>query len=89
VRFYGLAPRVRTLAVSPRYNLDVLYTSANNVATHRTEIELTQRQLTTLPKNPEGQEVLFLFDQAGWQAICHTATEWHFRTAGCAKRAST
>jgi ABC-type phosphate/phosphonate transport system substrate-binding protein len=65
-RFYGLQGRVRTLAISPRYNVDVLYTSENNVATHRTEIELTQRQLTTLAKNPEGQEVLFFFDEEGW-----------------------
>jgi ABC-type phosphate/phosphonate transport system substrate-binding protein len=65
-RFYGLDQRVRTLAVSPRYNLDVLYTSENNVATHQTQIELTQRQLTTLTKNPEGQEILFFFDEAGW-----------------------
>lgn len=66
-RFYGLERRVRSLAVSPRYNVDVLVTSVNNVATHRTEIELTQRQLATLGKNPEGQEVLFFFDEAGWQ----------------------
>jgi ABC-type amino acid transport substrate-binding protein len=65
-RFYGVGSKLRTLAVSPRYNMDVLYTSVNNLATHRTEIELTQRQLNTLGKNPEGQEVLFLFDQAGW-----------------------
>lgn len=65
-RFYGLGERIRTLAVSPRYNIDVLYTSANNVATHRTEIELTQRQINTLAKNPEGQEVLFFFDEQGW-----------------------
>ena len=65
-RFYGLEQRVRTLAVSPRYNIDVLYTSANNVATHRTQIELTQRQLTTLAKDAEGQEVLFFFDEQGW-----------------------
>lgn len=66
-RFYGLGRRIRRLAVSPRYNLDVLVTSLNNVATHRTEIELTQRQLATLRKNPEGQEVLFFFDEYGWQ----------------------
>lgn len=66
-RFYGVDRRLRTLAVSPRYNLDVLVTSLNNVATHRTEIELTQRQLATLRKNPEGQEVLFFFDEHGWQ----------------------
>jgi ABC-type phosphate/phosphonate transport system substrate-binding protein len=65
-RFYGLAGRIRTVAISPRYNVDVLYTSENNVATHRTEIELTQRQLNTLAKNPEGQEVLFFFDEEGW-----------------------
>jgi len=65
-RVYGLDQRVQTLAVSPRYNLDVLYTSLNNVATHRTEIELTQRQLTTLRKDPEGQEVLFFFDENSW-----------------------
>jgi hypothetical protein len=66
-RVYGLDQRMRSLAVSPRYNLDVLVTSLNNVATHRTEIELTQRQLATLRKNAEGQEVLFFFDQEGWQ----------------------
>lgn len=66
-RFYGLGDRVRTLAVSPRYNMDVLFTSANNARTHRTEIELTQRQLTTLGKDPEGQEVLFFFDTAAWR----------------------
>lgn len=66
-RFYGLEGNVRTLAVSPRYNMDVLFTSANNVRTHRTEIELTQRQLTTLGKDPEGQEVLFFFDVAAWR----------------------
>jgi hypothetical protein len=65
-RFYGLAGHIRTIAISPRYNVDVLYTSENNVATHRTEIELTQRQLNTLAKNAEGQEVLFLFDEEGW-----------------------
>jgi ABC-type phosphate/phosphonate transport system substrate-binding protein len=65
-RFYGFERMVRPLAVSPRYNLDVLYTSQNNLATHRTEIELTQRQLTTLAKNAEGQEVLFLFDVEAW-----------------------
>jgi hypothetical protein len=66
VRFYGLEQRLRPLAVSPHYNLDVIYTSVNNLATHRTEIELTQRQLTTLAKNAEGQEVLFLLDEAAW-----------------------
>jgi hypothetical protein len=66
VRFYHLEPRVRPLAVSPHYNLEVIYTSVNNLATHRTEIELTQRQLTTLAKNAEGQEVLFLLDEAAW-----------------------
>lgn len=65
-RFYGVSGKLRTIAVSPRYNVDVLYTSVNNLATHRTEIELTQRQLNTLGKNAEGQEVLFFFDQAGW-----------------------
>ena len=65
-RFYGLAGRIRTLAVSPRYNVDVLFTSLNNLAARREEIELTQRQLTTLGKDPEGQEVLFFFDVAGW-----------------------
>ncbi len=65
-RFYGLEQRIRTLAVSPRYNVDVLYTSQNNVATHRTQIELAQRQLTTLDKDPEGQEVLFFYDVSGW-----------------------
>ncbi len=65
-RFYGLGHRLRTLAVSPRYNFDVLYTSLNNLAARQTEIELTQRQLTTLGKDPEGQEVLFFFDTEGW-----------------------
>ena len=65
-RFYGIERRLRTLAVSPRYNVDVLYTTLNNVATHRTEIELTQSQLTTLGKDPEGQEVLFFFDTGKW-----------------------
>src|SRR4029453_2628938 len=46
---------------------DVLYTSLNNLETHRTEIELTQRTLTTLPKDPEGQEVLSFFDIQEWQ----------------------
>ncbi len=64
--FWGIAPRIRAVAVSPRYNLDVLYTSENNLADYRTEIELTQRQLTTLAKDPEGQEVLFFFDESGW-----------------------
>jgi hypothetical protein len=80
-RFYGLSGRVRTLAISPRYNVDVLYTSENNVTMHRTEIELTQRQLTTLAKNPEGQEVLFFFDQEGWHnyyAGDLTAAREHF-----------
>lgn len=66
-RVYGIEARVRTLAFSPRYDFDVLYTSMNNVATHRTEIESTQRQLTTLKKDPEGQEVLYFFDEDGWQ----------------------
>lgn len=66
VRFYGIESRIRTIAVSPRYNLDVLFTTQNNVATHQTEIELTQRQITTLEKDAEGQEVLFLFDEAAW-----------------------
>lgn len=65
-RFYGCENRIRTLAVSPRYHFDVLYTSLNNLNTHRTEIELTQRQLTTLAKDPEGQEVLFFFDIDHW-----------------------
>jgi hypothetical protein len=65
--FYGLGERLRTIAVSPRFNMDVLFTSQNNIATHRTEIELTQNQLTTLGKDPEGQEVLFFFDIEGWQ----------------------
>ncbi len=66
LRFYGIEGRVRTLAISPRYNLDVLYTSLNNLAERRTEVELTQRQLTTLDKDPEGQEVLFFFDVEAW-----------------------
>ncbi len=66
-RFYGIdGTRVRTIAVSPRYNMDVLFTTINNLETHRTEIELTQTQLTTLGKDPEGEEVLFFFDTAGW-----------------------
>lgn len=73
-RFYGLGGRFRAVAVSPRYNIDVLYSSENNLAAHRTEIELTQRQLTTLPKNPEGQEVLFLFDIAEWRN--YVAEDW-------------
>ncbi len=68
-RFYGIGDNgIRTLAVSPRYNLDTLYTSQNNVATHRTEIELTQRQIETLGKDAEGQEVLFFFDTRSWSA---------------------
>ena len=66
-RFYGTNAQLRLLAASPRLNVDVLFTTLNNVRTHRTEIELTQRQLLTLTKNAEGQEVLFLFDQKGWQ----------------------
>ena len=65
-RFYGIEKRIRTLAVSPRYNVDVLFTSLNNLEARREEIELTQRQLTTLGKDPEGQEVLFFFDVEGW-----------------------
>ena len=76
-KFYGIQPELRTLAVSPRYNLDVMYTSNNNVATHRTEIELTQTQVTTLGKNAEGQEVLFLFDTREW----HTYEEGDFAVA--------
>lgn len=64
--FYGINVRIRPVAVSPRYNLDVLFTSKNNLEDYRTEIELTQRQLTTLAKDPEGQEVLFFFDESGW-----------------------
>lgn len=66
-RFYGLAGRLRTIAISPRYNVDVLFTTLNNLATHQTEIELTQTQLTTLGKDPEGQEVLFFFDTQRWE----------------------
>lgn len=66
-RFYGIESRLRVLAVSPRYNVDVIFTSLKNLATHQTEIELTQRQLTTLGKDPEGQEVLFFFDTAEWR----------------------
>ncbi len=65
-RFYGVDGRLKTIAVSPRYNVDVLFTSVNNVEMRREEIELTQRQLTTLGKDPEGQEVLFFFDTEGW-----------------------
>jgi ABC-type phosphate/phosphonate transport system substrate-binding protein len=64
--FYGIEAQLRTLAVSPRYNLDVMFTSANNVKTHKTEIELTQDQVVVLGKNPEGQEVLYLFDTREW-----------------------
>jgi hypothetical protein len=66
-RFYGLGTRLRTIAISPRYNMDVLFSSLNNLATHRTEIELTQQQLNTLGKDPEGQEVLFFFDVESWR----------------------
>lgn len=66
--FYGIQHELRTLAVSPRYNLDVMYTSVNNVKTHRTEIELTQAQVIVLGKNPEGQEVLYLFDTREWHS---------------------
>lgn len=62
--FYGLNGRLRVMAESPPYNVDLVYTSTNNVHDYRTEIELTQRQLNTLGKNPEGQEVLSLFDMA-------------------------
>jgi ABC-type phosphate/phosphonate transport system substrate-binding protein len=65
-RFYGIGGQVRVLTRSPRYNIDVLYTSLNNIATHPTEIEMTQRQLETLGKDQEGQEVLFLFDTQEW-----------------------
>jgi len=65
-RFYGIDAKIRTVAVSPRYNVDVLFTSMNNLAARQEEIELTQRQLTTLGKDPEGQEVLFFFDVEGW-----------------------
>ncbi len=68
LRFYGLEKQLRVLAVSPHYNIDVLFTSSNNVATHRTQIELTQRILLTLAKDPEGQEVLFFFDIASWNS---------------------
>jgi ABC-type phosphate/phosphonate transport system substrate-binding protein len=64
--FYGIESQLRTLAVSPRYNVDALYTSANNLETHQTEIELTQSQVTTLGKNPEGQEALYFFDTQQW-----------------------
>lgn len=67
IRFYGLDQRVRVLAVSPHYNVDVLFTSANNVRTHQTQIELAERMLLTLGRDPEGQEVLFFFDIAGWR----------------------
>ncbi len=54
------------LAVSPHYNVDVLFTSQNNVRTHQTEIELAERMLLTLGRDPEGQMVLFFFDIASW-----------------------
>jgi ABC-type phosphate/phosphonate transport system substrate-binding protein len=46
-RFYGLDRQVRVLAVSPHYNVDVLFTSQNNVRTHETQIELAERISTT------------------------------------------
>jgi ABC-type phosphate/phosphonate transport system substrate-binding protein len=75
--FYGIGAQLRTLAVSPRYNLDVMYSSANNLKTHKTEIELTQDQVVVLGKNPEGQEVLYLFDTREW----HTYREGDFAEA--------
>jgi ABC-type phosphate/phosphonate transport system substrate-binding protein len=68
-RFYGVGPRLRTLAVSPRYNVDVLFTTLNNIERYRTQIELTQTQLTTLGKDPEGQEILFFFDADRWENV--------------------
>lgn len=65
--YYGVLQRLRTLAVSPRMNFDVLFCSVGSLRTHRTEIELTQRQLLTLRKDPEGQEVLFFFDIDSWR----------------------
>jgi ABC-type phosphate/phosphonate transport system substrate-binding protein len=64
--FYGIDKHVRVLAVSPHYNVDVLFTSQNNVRTHQTQIELAERMLLTLGRDPEGQMVLFFFDIASW-----------------------
>ncbi|MGB9626225.1 MAG: PhnD/SsuA/transferrin family substrate-binding protein, partial [Phycisphaerae bacterium] len=64
--FYGIGTRVRALAASPRYDLSVLYTSENNMATHRTEIEQIRDRVTALGTDAEGQELLFLFDTASW-----------------------
>lgn len=64
--FYGLGRRLRTIAVSPRYNIDMLYTSMNNLTDYKTEIELTREQLVSLGSTPEGQEVLFFFDLEQW-----------------------
>ncbi|HOW17462.1 MAG TPA: PhnD/SsuA/transferrin family substrate-binding protein [Phycisphaerae bacterium] len=64
--FYGIGTRVRTLAGSPRYDLSVLYTSENNMATHRPEIEQIRDRITALGTDAEGQELLFLFDTASW-----------------------
>lgn len=66
VNIYGLVKEYRVLAVSPHYNIDVVFTTANNVATHRTQIELAERMLLTQGRDPEGQEVLFFFDTASW-----------------------
>jgi hypothetical protein len=66
--FYGLGSQLRTIATSPRYNVDVLYTSANNLPGYETEINLTQQQLATLGLRPEGQEVLSFFDIREWHA---------------------
>jgi len=64
--FYGIDARVRTLAASPRYDLSVLYTSENNMVTHRTEIKQIRDRVTALGTDAEGQELLFLFDTASW-----------------------
>lgn len=66
--FYGLDKQFRVLTVSPHYNIDTVFTTVNNVTTHRSQIELAERMLLTLGRDPEGQEVLFFFDIASWNA---------------------
>ncbi len=63
---YGLDKELRVLAASPHYNIDITFTTANNVVTHETQIELAQRMMLTMGRDPEGQEVLFFFDTASW-----------------------
>ncbi len=81
--FYGIDARVRMLAASPRYDLSLLYTSENNMATHRTEIEQIRDRVTALGTDAEGQELLFLFDTASWHDYRDgdfTLAEEHFPT---------